>query len=163
MRHFIFAVTVASTLAVPGVTFGQTSQKIESATSSDERAIHAIHQRWAGLIQAKNASAIEKLYADDAVLLAPSERAVSGRAAIGARWARQLALDGLKFDLHPQQLLISASGDLAHERGTYDFAAKLPQGSITDTGKYVLGWRKVGGEWKVISDIFNSDPAPAAK
>ena len=95
--------------------------------------------------------------------MAPGERAVEGSAAIGARWARQLQLKDFKFSLTPQQLEISASSDLAYERGAYDFAATIPQGPITDTGKYVLVWQKVGGEWKVISDIFNSNPAPQAR
>jgi hypothetical protein len=33
-----------------------------------------------------------------------------------------------------------------------------PKGKVlTDTGKYVVVWRKVGGEWKAAADIFNSD------
>ena len=28
---------------------------------------------------------------------------------------------------------------------------------MTDTGKYVVVWRKIGSEWKAAADIFNSD------
>ena len=163
MRTLVIVATLASMLALPGIGWAQTAPAAASHRPADEQAIRAIHQRWAGLIQTKDAAAIERLYAGDAVLLAPGEAPVSGSAAIGTRWARQLQLEGFNFSLMPQQLLVSASGDLAQERGAYDFAATLPQGPITDTGKYVLVWQKVGGEWKVVTDIFNSDPAPAKK
>lgn len=46
---------------------------------------------------------------------------------------------------------------MTYERGTYDFAATVPQvGPVKDTGKYVLVWQKQDGNWKVISDIFDS-------
>ena len=28
---------------------------------------------------------------------------------------------------------------------------------LTDTGKYVVVWRKIDGKWKAAADIFNSD------
>ncbi|TKW67351.1 MAG: DUF4440 domain-containing protein [Paracoccus denitrificans] len=130
---------------------------------SDAQAIQTIHEEWADLIAEKDSAAIGALYAEDAVLMAPGEATVEGAHAIAARWARQLTLDGFDFSLTPQQLVVSSSGDLAHDRGSYDFAAALPQGAITDTGKYVLVWQKIDGEWKVIADIFNSDPADAAE
>ena len=40
---------------------------------------------------------------------------------------------------------------------TYKLAV-APKGTPqTDAGKYVVVWRKVGGEWKAAADIFNSD------
>ncbi len=63
------------------------------------------------------------------------------------------------FDLTfvPEQIIVSSSGDMALDRGTYRLAV-APNGTAqTDTGKYVVVWRKVGGEWKAAADIFNSD------
>jgi ketosteroid isomerase-like protein len=48
---------------------------------------------------------------------------------------------------------------MALDRGTYKLAV-APNGTAkTDTGKYVVVWRKIGGEWKAAADIFNSDLA----
>ncbi|MDK4740242.1 nuclear transport factor 2 family protein [Rhizobium sp. CNPSo 3464] len=163
MRNaLILAAAILLSPALPTMSSAQTAIATEAGTSADKQAINAIHERWAGLLQAKDAAAIEQLYADNAVLLAPGEAAVIGNAAIGARWTRQLQLKDLAFSLHPEQVVVSASGDLAHDRGTYDFAATLPQGPITDKGKYVLVWQKIRGQWKVIADIFNSNPTPPA-
>ena len=51
------------------------------------------------------------------------------------------------------------SCDMATELGHY--ALKItPKGGgnpIEDNGKFVVTWRKVGGQWRAIADIFNSD------
>ena len=63
------------------------------------------------------------------------------------------------FDLTfvPEQIILSSSGDMALDRGTYKLTV-APNGTAqTDTGKYVVVWRKIGGEWKAAADIFNSD------
>ena len=161
-RALYLAAAIAVSAAAPIVSLTSTPVAAQTATNAEEQSIRAIHERWAGLIVNKDAPSIEQLYADDAVLMAPGEAAVVGAKAIGSRWSRQLQLDGFAFSLKPEQLVVSASGDLAYDRGTYDFAAKFAQGPITDTGKYVLVWQKTGSDWKVISDIFNSNPAPDA-
>jgi ketosteroid isomerase-like protein len=50
---------------------------------------------------------------------------------------------------------------MALDRGTYKLAI-APKGTAqTDTGKYVVVWRKIGSEWKAAADIFNSDRPPS--
>jgi ketosteroid isomerase-like protein len=46
---------------------------------------------------------------------------------------------------------------MALDLGTYNLALAPGGTTQTDTGKYVVVWRKVGGEWKAAADIFNSD------
>ena len=64
---------------------------------------------------------------------------------------------------------IEVSGDLAVERGRWTWSNPLPDGSqATDAGKYLVSWRRVNGQWKVVNDIWNSDnppppPAPATR
>ncbi|ANK85501.1 MULTISPECIES: YybH family protein [unclassified Rhizobium] len=163
MRKLLLAAAIALAPAFATFSLAQAAVAAESGPAMDEQAIRNIHERMAGLVQGQDADAIKQLYAGDAVLMAPGEKAVVGNDGIGARWARQFGLQDLKFSLRTEQLIVSASGDLAHDRGTYDFAAPLPQGPIKDTGKYVLVWQKIDGQWKIIADIFNSDPASAAK
>lgn len=161
--NIILSVAMALTPVLAGSALAQDTAPSITQDSVDAQAIQAIHERWANLIAAKDSAAIGALYADNAVLMAPGESLVEGAEAIETRWSNQLTLDGFAFRLDPEQLVISSSGDLAHDRGSYDFAATLPQGPITDTGKYVLIWQKRDGVWQVIADIFNSDPANTAK
>lgn len=159
--QLLFAAAIALLpITVPAASQAQTAGAGETALAGAE-AIPRIKDQWAELVAARDADAIGQLYAEDAVLMAPNETAVVGREAITERWMRQLTLPDLAFTLMTEQLVVSASNDLAYDRGTYDFAATLPSGPITDTGKYVIVWQKVDGDWKVISDIFNSNPAPS--
>jgi ketosteroid isomerase-like protein len=63
------------------------------------------------------------------------------------------------FDLTfvPDQIIVSSSGDMALDRGTYRLAIAPDGTTQSDTGKYVVVWRKIGGDWKAAADIFNSN------
>jgi ketosteroid isomerase-like protein len=67
------------------------------------------------------------------------------------------------FSLHTQNLV--ASGDLAVETGRYAWTLTPKKGkAMTDSGKYVVAWRKqADGSWKLYRDIFNDDAPPPAK
>ena len=54
---------------------------------------------------------------------------------------------------------VGVSGDMAWLSGTY--AAKDSAGAVVEPGKYVSVYRRVGTEWKLIRDTWNSDKAPA--
>ena len=80
-----------------------------------------------------------------------------GRAAIQQTWASMMGTPGFDLTFTPEQIIVSSSGDMALDRGTYRLNVAPGGKAQTDTGKYVVVWRKVGGEWKAAADIFNSD------
>jgi uncharacterized protein (TIGR02246 family) len=126
-------------------------------TGADEQAIRGHVARWLELVKAKDAAGIAELYAEDGAVMPPNAPIGKGRAAIKQTWASMMQTPGFGLTFVPEQIIVSSSGDMALDRGTYtlNFA---PDGTAqTDTGKYVVVWRKVGGEWKVAADIFNSD------
>lgn len=49
---------------------------------------------------------------------------------------------------------VQVLGDMAVEVGSY--VATGADGSHADHGKYIAVWKNVGGEWKIVQDIFNS-------
>ena len=52
----------------------------------------------------------------------------------------------------------ASSGDLAFGRGRYTMNLEPSGGSpVTDVGKYVVVYRRQGGAWRAVADIFNSD------
>jgi uncharacterized protein (TIGR02246 family) len=160
----ILLLLAASTALLPACTQAERSPAGEDAqlnTAADESAIGAINQRWLELIRNKDSAAIAQLYAEDGAVMPANEKAAVGRQAIGEWWTRSMQTPGYDLTFSTDQLVLSRSGDMALDRGTYRFAATPPQGAINDTGKYVVVWRKIGGEWKVAADIFNTD-LPAA-
>jgi ketosteroid isomerase-like protein len=103
-----------------------------------------------------------QLYTEDGAVMPPNAPAGKGRAAIQQAWASMLRTPGLDLTFAPEQIIISKSGDMALDRGTYRLTI-APGGKLQrDTGKYVVVWRKVGGSWKAAADIFNSDLPPSA-
>lgn len=133
------------------------TQAAQVSTAAEEQAINGVNQRWLELIRAKDAAAIAQLYAEDGVVMPPNEPAARGREAIAQWWGRSMQMPGFDLTFETDQLLVSASADMALDRGTYRFKAAPPEGAIDDNGKFVVVWKKVGGDWKVAADIFNSD------
>jgi|SRR3954447_657422 uncharacterized protein (TIGR02246 family) len=129
---------------------------------ADERAIRGQVDRWLQLVKAKDAAAIAELYAEDGAVMPPNAPIGKGRAAIQQTWASMMNTPGFNLTFNPEQIVVSSSGDMALDRGTYQLMIAPSGKAQNDTGKYVVVWRKIGNEWKAAADIFNSDGSPAA-
>lgn len=141
---------------------GRSPKAEERATSTaDEEAIRQQVARWLQLIESKDAAAIAKMYTEDGAVMPPNATIGKGRTGIQRTWASMMSTPGFELTFAPEQIILSASGDMALDRGTYRLAIAPSGKAQSDTGKYVVVWRKVGGEWKAAADIFNSD-LPAA-
>ena len=130
-------------------------------TAADEKAIRGDVDRWLQLVKAKDAAAISQLYTEDGAVMPPNAPIGKGRAAIQQTWASMLRTPGFDLAFAPEQIIISRSGDMALDRGTYRLTIAPGGKPQRDTGKYVVVWRKVGGSWKAAADIFNSDLPPS--
>lgn len=124
---------------------------------ADEQAIRGQVDYWLQLVKAKDAAAIAALYTDDGAVMPPNGPIGKGHAAIQQTWASMMGTPGFDLTFVPEQIIVSSSGDMALDRGTYKLAVAPGGKAMTDTGKYVVVWRKIGGEWKAAADIFNSD------
>jgi len=125
--------------------------------AADEQAIRGQVEHWLELVKAKDATAIAALYTEDGAVMPPNGPIGMGPEAIQQAWAGMLATPGFDLTFVPEQIVVSASGDMALDRGTYTLMVAPDGTSMTDTGKYVVVWRKVDDEWKAAADIFNSD------
>jgi len=126
-------------------------------TGAAEEAIRGQVDRWLQLLKAGDAAAIAELYTEDGAVMPPNAPIAKGRAAIQQTWASLMKTPGFALTFAPEQIVVSASGDLALDRGTYSLTVAPDGTAQTDTGKYVVVWRKIGSEWKAAADIFNSD------
>lgn len=124
---------------------------------ADEQAIRGQVDRWLQLVKAKDAAAIAGLYTDDGAVMPPNAPIGKGRATIQRTWASLMQIPGFGLTFAPEQIDVSSSGDMALDRGTYRLTVAPHGKTETDTGKYVVVWRKVGSDWKAAADIFNSD------
>lgn len=126
-------------------------------TAADEQAIRGHVDRWLQLVKAKDAAGIAGMYAEDGAVMPPNAPIGKGRAAIQEAWESMMRTPGFDLTFAPEEIVVSSSGDMALDRGTYRLTIAPGGATQTDTGKYVVVWRKIGGEWKAAADIFNSD------
>ena len=124
---------------------------------ADEQAIRGLVDRWLQLVKTKDAAGIAALYTEDGAVMPPNASIGQGRAAIQRTWASMMQTPGFALTFAPEQIVVSASGDMALDRGTYSLTIAPDGTTQTDTGKYVVVWRKIGSEWKAAADIFNTD------
>jgi uncharacterized protein (TIGR02246 family) len=120
-------------------------------------AIRARVTQWLALVKAKDAAGIAQLYTDDGAVMPPNGPIGKGRAAVQETWASMMQTPGFDLTINPEQIVVSSSGDMALDRGAYRLTVASAGAPESDIGKYVVVWRKMGGEWKAAADIFNSD------
>jgi uncharacterized protein (TIGR02246 family) len=115
------------------------------------RQIEAAQQKWGKAWNERDLETMLSLYAEDAQAYSPDSGITKGRAAMRQRFER-----AFKPENHAPEtattLDVLAQGEFATETGTW--VAKSEDG--TEEGSYLTVWRKIGGEWKVLREIYNS-------
>ena len=115
---------------------------------SVEAQLEEITVKWLEAFKQRDFVTIEGFYASDGYLLPPNETAVQGRQAIGEMWKSWGDLPNVEITFGAVLGEASSSGDMAYEYGTYIFAYDTDSGRVTDKGKYVTVWKKMGGAWR---------------
>ncbi|HJQ39189.1 MAG TPA: DUF4440 domain-containing protein [Thermoanaerobaculia bacterium] len=115
--------------------------------------VRANTEAFDAAMRAGNVEGFMAFYADDAVLMPPNAPAFNGAENVRKFWGGLLAAGTTDVNLTTDNVLVS--GDLAVERGHYELTKPFP-----DSGKYIVVWRKRGGKWQIVDDIFNSSVAP---
>jgi uncharacterized protein (TIGR02246 family) len=138
MRRIGLVIAFVSALAAPAF-----AQKAE---------IEAANAKWVDFFNKGDFAGVASLYTEDATAFPPGSGMVKGRAAIGTMWknmAEQVT------DPHVTTLDVKPLGaSAAREIGTFSLKTKGPAPQEV-TGKYVVVWEKVGGDWKLAIDIWN--------
>ena len=114
--------------------------------------IEAVNTKWMEFFNKGDFAGVASLYTVDATAFPPGSAMVQGRTAIAAMWkgmAEQVS-DPKVTTLDVKSLGPSA----AREIGTFSLKTKGPTPKEV-TGKYVVVWEKVGGDWKLAADIWN--------
>ena len=109
---------------------------------------------WAAAFNKGDAAAVAAMYTEDAFVLPPGAEMVKGRAAIEAFW-RQAAQQMGDAKLTTVDVL-PLGPSAAREIGTVSLKTKS-QPSQEIIGKYAVVWRKIGGSWKLATDIWNTN------
>jgi uncharacterized protein (TIGR02246 family) len=125
-----------------------------AALAQDKATIEKLNNAWVVAFNKGDAQAVAAMYAEDAYVLPSGSDIVKGRAAIEAFW-RQAAQQLGDAKLTTLDVL-PLGRNAAREIGTVSLKTKSqpPQEVV---GKYAVVWRKIGGQWKLATDIWNTN------
>jgi ketosteroid isomerase-like protein len=132
----------------------QAEQRMSAESAAAKTAIEASNAAFVAQFKAGQADSVAAHYTEDGRLMAPNMAAATGRQAIVGALA---PMAGSTLVLNTES--VSANGPIAVERGNYSITLTPPGATapITDTGKYLVHWHKVGDKWMMVEDIWNSD------
>jgi uncharacterized protein (TIGR02246 family) len=128
--------------------------------AGDEAALRRVADAYAAAIRAGDAGAVAAVFADDAVEMPPGHPAIRGREAIAAYYRELFAnVRFVEFALAHDD--VRSLGDFAFLAGSSRQTIEAGGGRHSDTGKYLVVLRRVGGTWKVVDASYSADgPCP---
>lgn len=139
------------------------SQSKRPSTGEDEAAITEFNKRYLKAINEGDSATLASLTTPEHVMIAPGRPPLVGKEANDAANARVAQMFRIEESWAPQETFIS--GDLAYQRGTFTVAATPKAGGTTRTtrGTFLRIYkRQPDGGWRMVRDMFNSDPPAAA-
>jgi uncharacterized protein (TIGR02246 family) len=128
----------------------------------EEQTIRGLDEQFGAFVAKKDAEGAVALYAPDATMLSPDAPAAKGIDAIRAVWVGFVKTPGAAINIVPEKIDIAAAGDIATDVGRAILEMDSPQGHLKVPLEYVVVWRKINGQWKIMYDVSNSE-TPAAK
>ncbi|MBK6381209.1 MAG: nuclear transport factor 2 family protein [Chitinophagaceae bacterium] len=103
---------------------------------------------------------IDTMFTEDARSFPPNADAVIGRTAIALLTAGFIKFGVQEF--REETTALYGNADYLVDEGNYFM--RYGKDSTSENGKYINVWKKTGGDWKIYSNIWNSNmPATAAK
>lgn len=152
-------------LAIAGCGRTNASSTTQSETSAFDlpamrSAIEARNREFtnAHVVGSLDSAAMVNIFTSDARILPPNADPVIGSPAIEALTALYMTMGITEF--REETTVFYGNQEMLVDEGTYVFAYN--GGRKTERGKYVNIWRKEGGEWKIYSNMWNSNAPPAA-
>jgi len=126
-------------------------------SSQISKGISKTNESFMAAISNGDAAGVAAQYTDDAQLMPPNADLVTGKKEI--QNAMQGFVDAGINGIILESTEIEGIGNMAFEVGKYTLSVDE---NIIDNGKYIVIWKKVGEDWKLHRDIFNSNmPLPA--
>lgn len=132
-------------------------------TKAEEARLIETSRQWAALAaEGKDAEAVSRYWAEDAVLMQDAAPTLRGRAEARKMVAGAFSMPGFKISWEPVEAHVAASGDLGYLIERTSITEPGPDGKpVVQVGRAVTVWRKqADGQWRNVVDISNV-PAPA--
>lgn len=128
--------------------------------AAEEDAIRTEDAEWMEAVEARDLDAIAAIYTEDGRFMGPNAPAARGQEAVRGAWEQLFGLPGVSLRFEPSEIVVSEGADMAYDSGSYRLSYGEGENRMDDEGKYLVVSEKVGGEWKVAADMFNTNRPP---
>lgn len=156
LRPRALSVLLLSALVAAGCQSERSAADSGNDASVEDR-VRELAVEWAAAEAANDVDRTLGLMWEDAVMQPPGSSQVQGHEEIRALY------DAVTFvSLDPGPLTVRVGGDLAavwSPRMTYTLEG--PDGTVSDTAKFVAVWERRDGQWKVLENSWSSNRPPA--
>ena len=128
---------------------------------AEAAALMETSRAWSVAAGSGDVDAILGYWADDAIMMAPGQPPLRGKAAIREYVEGMSTIPGFSIEWEPLEAHVASSGDMAYliERNRVSFQDST-RATVTETNKVVTVWRKqADGSWKNVIDMWNADPS----
>ena len=98
----------------------------------------------------KDVDGVSKYWMSDFIQIAGDGSSSTGKDLIAADWKYMFAHSTPVFERIPEEIIIAESGDMAWERGKWDYK------NDKYYGNYAAMWRKVKGKWLTQTELYVS-------
>lgn len=123
----------------------------QTASADDKTDIQSLNDRFSAAANRGDSAALVALYAPGATLLPPDNSVVSGPAIGAYLGGLAKAVTNLKLTTTD---VVRLSPDYIREIGVVTFETRSDKPAKV-SGTYVVVWKRVGGAWKLWTDIFH--------
>ena len=124
-----------------------------------DETIAQTNAEFAAALRDGDPGAASAVYAENATMLAPSAELLSGRQAIAAFWRAgvEAGISGVELT----SIELERDSGLAYEIGRYTLSLRSPEGTVVDSGKYLLVHAlQMDGSWRRAAEMFSPDSPP---
>jgi len=98
----------------------------------------------------KDVDGVSKYWLPDFIQVAGDGSSSTGKEVIAADWKYMFAHGTTVFERIPEEIIIAESGDMAWERGKWDYK------NDKYYGNYAAMWRKIKGKWLTQTELYVS-------
>lgn len=123
------------------------------ATLKDE--IEACNVKFMAAFNKGDMPALSLCYSEDCKLMPTGAGVMEGRESVPKIFQSVRDAGATKVVLATVEVGPMGGGDVVYERGSYTFYKG--DGSTFDDGKYVVIWKRIGGQLYLYTDIFNTN------
>ena len=143
--------SAATTSSTVSVTFDKNAARAE---------ILGADSAFARAMMAKNVDSLMPYYDESVVSMSEGGKAMKGLADVRASYNQAVKANPSSLTFQSGGVNFSDDGTMAWDYGTYGSTANDAKGKpVKSSGNFLNVWKKVGGHWRIVAEISNSDKA----